>query len=295
MSDPALSGDSESETPPVGEASGSVVNLKGVGNHVLIELDPHAPFERLRDEVRRQIGESPNRFKGATARLAYGARELTLFDLRRMVHLLKDEFDVRVAGLHLTPEALHRWAEVELKLKVYLTDAEEPDEGPDEDIGDEPTAGQAAEAPTAPVLAVELPEPRANLLPVRADPSAPAEVPGTHRMFPVERTVRSGTTVRFHGDIVVYGDVNAGGQVVATGNVLVLGRTSGLVHAGSDGDERAVIIGFDLRPTQVRIGNKIAIAPDLAKGPPRKQALPEIAWVSGDTIVIEEYRGRLPG
>lgn len=294
MSDPALSGPSESDTPPVGDPSGPVVTLKGVGNHVLIELDPHAPFERLRDEVRRQIGESQPRFKGATARLAYGARDLTLFDLRRMVHLLKDEFEVLVTGLHCTPEALHRWAEVELKLKVYLTETPEPEE----DVGDEPTAGQAEEAPTAPVLASDVPEPHALPLPVRAEPAAPpaaAEVPGTHRMFPVERTVRSGTTVRFHGDIVVYGDVNAGGQVVATGNILVLGRTSGLVHAGSDGDESAVIIGFDLRPTQVRIGKKIAIAPDLAAGPPRKHALPEIAWVSGDTIVIEEYRGRLPG
>ena len=56
-----------------------------------------------------------------------------------------------------------------------------------------------------------------------------------------------------------------------------------------------MIIGFDLRPTQVRIGSKIAIAPDRVDSSPRKHALPEIAWVSGDTIVIEEYRGRLPG
>ena len=289
MSEPALSIPESADVPVVPDDA--VVTLKGVGNHVLIELDPHAPFERLREEVRRQLGESPGRFKGASARLAYGARELSLFDLRRMVHLLKDEFEVQVTGLHIRPEALHRWSEVELKLKIYLTDTEEVSLE-DEDISDEETAAPEV-APAPPPVALE-PAPAPEPSPV-VRPEAAPEVPGTHRMFPVERTVRSGTTVRFHGDIVVYGDVNAGGQVVATGNVLILGRTSGLVHAGSDGDERAVIIGFDLRPTQVRIGNKIAIAPDRVDSSLRKHALPEIAWVSGDTIVIEEYRGRLPG
>lgn len=285
MSEPALQ-ETPSASPP------SLVTLRGVGAQLFIELDKDAPFEQLRDEVRRVFGETPGRFKGTTARLAFGARELSLFDLRRLVHLLKDEHEVLVSGLQLTPESLHRWAQSELKLKVYLSDLEEADEEPSEDeatVEPEP-APAVVEVETAPIqLAPPAPAP---------EPAPPApELSGAHRMLPVERTVRSGTTVRFHGDIVVYGDVNAGAMVIASGNILVLGRLSGLAHAGADGDERAVVIGFDLRPTQVRIGKKIAIAPDRESAPPsnKKSPLPEIAWVSGETIVIEEYRGRLPG
>lgn len=270
MSEPALTSAPPEVSPP------PPVSLKGVGGQLVVELDPTAPFERLRDEVRRLFGETPGRFKGTTARLAFGARELSLFDLRRLVHLLKDEFEVLVTGVQVTPEALHRWSEVELKLKVYLVDAETPaeaDEATDEEVTPTPAAREAAPEPPAP---------------------AP-EAAGTRRMLPVERTVRSGTTIRFPGDIIVYGDVNAGAVVVASGNILVLGRLSGLAHAGADGDERAVVIGFDLRPTQVRIGKKIAIAPDRDEAPPRKSTLPEIAWVSGESILIEDYRGRLPG
>lgn len=275
MSEPALSDLPELSPPPL-------VTLRGVGAQLLVELDSQAPFERLRDEVRRLFGENPARFKGTTARLAFGARDLSLFDLRRLVHLLRDEFDVIVAGIQVTPDALHRWAEVELKLKVYLTDA------PDEDTAEEPDEPELELEPEPAPAVVAKPEPEPA-------PAPPPELAGAHRMLPVERTVRSGSTIRFPGDIVVYGDVNAGAVVIASGNILVLGRLSGLAHAGADGDERAVVIGFDLRPPQVRIGKKIAIAPDRAEAPPRKHALPEIAWVSGDTIVIEEYRGRLPG
>ncbi len=285
MSEPALL-ETPSASPP------SPVTLRGIGAQLLVELDKDAPFEQLRDEVRRIFGETPGRFKGTTARLAFGARELSLFDLRRLVHLLKDEHDVIVAGIQITPESLHRWSEVELKLKVYLSELEADDEA---SLEDEDTVEPAEAAEAAPVA--ELVPPPIELRPAAAPEAAPPpDLAGAHRMLPVERTVRSGTTIRFPGDIVVYGDINAGAVVVATGNILVLGRLSGLAHAGADGDERAVVIGFDLRPTQVRIGKKIAIAPDRNDSPARaKSPLPEIAWVSGDTIVIEEYRGRLPG
>lgn len=285
MSEPALQETTESSPPPL-------VTLLGVGPQLVISLDKDAPFEQLRDEVRRVFGENPGRFKGTTARLAFGARELSLFDLRRLVHLLRDEHEVLVAGIQITPESLHRWAEVELKLKVYLTDLDLEEE--DEESLDEEATVEPAER--APELVVEPPPLKLSPPVVHEPPATPPELAGAHRMLPVERTVRSGTTIRFPGDIVVYGDINAGAVVVATGNILVLGRLSGLAHAGADGDERAVVIGFDLRPTQVRIGKKIAIAPDRQEAPPKARSpLPEIAWVSGDTIVIEEYRGRLPG
>lgn len=112
-------------------------------------------------------------------------------------------------------------------------------------------------------------------------------------MLTVDRTLRSGAIIRFPGDVVVFGDVNAGAQIEAAGNILVLGALRGLAHAGASGDERCVIISFDLRPTQIRIGNKIAMAPDDRPERP-KHATPEIAWVDEEAVVIEDYAGKLP-
>ena len=253
----------------------ALVTLRDVGEAAVVDLDPAAPFESLREELRQALTTDLERLKGNTVRLGLGTRDLSLFDLRRLVHLLKDEFEVLVTGVYCTPQTLHRYVEQELKLKVFL---ESPPVAEDEDVSDEPTAED---------LVLDEPPP-----PV---PHPPEPLPG-RRLLPVEKTVRSGATVRFNGDLLVYGDVNAGAVVMATGNILVLGRLSGLAHAGCEGDERAVIIGFDLRPTQVRIGRKIAMSPDEAAPSPRKNArTPEIAWVSGDEICIEEYRGRLPG
>jgi septum site-determining protein MinC len=77
----------------------------------------------------------------------------------------------------------------------------------------------------------------------------------------VERTLRSGFSVRHAGHVVVIGDVNAGAQVIAGGSVLVWGRMRGMVHAGADGNEKAVVCALDLSPTQLRIAGLIATTP----------------------------------
>lgn len=107
----------------------------------------------------------------------------------------------------------------------------------------------------------------------------------------VERTLRSGTMTRFRGDVLVYGDVNAGAEINATGNIVVLGALRGLAWAGSGGDESATIVSFDLRPTQIRIGEQISFLSERSRG--RTSRLPEIAAVKGGEIVLREYRGRL--
>ena len=258
-------------------ASASSVVLKGEGSALTVELDAEAAFERLRDDARRVFGADPDRFRGGMARLDLGARTPDLFDLRRLAHLLRDDFGVQVTGLYCTPEALHRYAEAELKLKVHLREpaAEEPEE----------VADEATEAPEAqPVAVVEE---------IVATPHAEDHAHG-RRVLTLDRTVRSGSTVRFAGDILIFGDVNAGAQILAGGSILVLGALRGLAHAGMDGDERAVVLGFDLRPTQIRIGRKIAISPDRPEQRGPRHYTPEIAWVCEDRIVIEDYRGRLP-
>jgi septum site-determining protein MinC len=98
------------------------------------------------------------------------------------------------------------------------------------------------------------------------------------------RTVRSGQVIRHHGHVTVLGDVNAGGEIIAGGNVLVWGRLRGTVHAGALGDRKAVICALELAPTQLRIADLIARAPEGGAG-----RFPEVAFVENDQIGVEPW------
>lgn len=101
----------------------------------------------------------------------------------------------------------------------------------------------------------------------------------------VGRTLRSGQVVRHQGHITILGDVNAGAEVVAGGNVIVWGRVRGTVHAGALGDRTAQICALELTPTQLRIADLIARAPD-----GEKDRLPAIARVTGDQISVDAWQ-----
>ncbi len=100
-------------------------------------------------------------------------------------------------------------------------------------------------------------------------------------------TVRSGTLVSYDGNLVVIGDVNPGGEVIATGNVIVMGSLRGMVHAGADGNKKAVVAALSLQPTQLRIADVITRPPDTKQS--RQGLLPEMAFVKDDLVYIEAF------
>lgn len=102
----------------------------------------------------------------------------------------------------------------------------------------------------------------------------------------LRQTLRSGQEIRFDGNVIVLGDVNAGAQIVASGDIVVLGALRGLAHAGSAGNEAAIVAAFRLRPVQLRIGGRISRPPD---GDDSAPALPEIATVRDGMVVIDQY------
>ena len=104
----------------------------------------------------------------------------------------------------------------------------------------------------------------------------------------VRRTLRGGQQVSHRGSVVVLGDVNPGAEVVATGHIVVMGALRGIAHAGADGDASAVVVAVKFRPTQLRIANVVARAPDDGgKGGDR----PEVARLHEGSIVIEASHG----
>ncbi|MCW5873418.1 MAG: septum site-determining protein MinC [Anaerolineales bacterium] len=100
----------------------------------------------------------------------------------------------------------------------------------------------------------------------------------------VRRTLRSGASVHSPGHITIIGDVNPGAEVIAGGNVVVWGRLRGLVHAGANGDEGAIVCAMDLAPTQLRIAGHIAIPPS-----ERGEISPEIARVQAGQVIAENW------
>ncbi len=113
-----------------------------------------------------------------------------------------------------------------------------------------------------------------------------AQTPGEEGMF-IRRTLRSGVKIEYPGHITIIGDVNPGAEVVAGGSIMVWGRLRGVVHAGAEGDEGAVIAALQLTPTQLRIAGQIAIPPD-QRGDPK----PEIARIRDGRVVADHWNVR---
>lgn len=107
----------------------------------------------------------------------------------------------------------------------------------------------------------------------------------TNAIF-IRETLRSGRSVYHEGPVVVFGDVNPGAEILAAGDVVVWGRLRGMVHAGALGDATAVICALELTPTQLRIADQIAIAPD-DRG---RQSQPEQAVIRNGRIVAESWQ-----
>lgn len=120
----------------------------------------------------------------------------------------------------------------------------------------------------------------------RANLSLAARSPDGSRGVLVRRLVRSGQVIRHTGHIVVIGDVNAGAEVVAGGDIVIWGGLYGTAHAGSMGDDSAMVCALEMRPLQLRIGHLIARPQESeGEGSPR----PEVALVRDNMIVIEPW------
>lgn len=88
----------------------------------MIVIPEDLRFDELKDWIRERLPTSMDLIGGRTSRLDFGAREIQLIDLRRLVHLLRDEFAVDITGLYVRNEAILRYAERELKLKLFPLD-----------------------------------------------------------------------------------------------------------------------------------------------------------------------------
>lgn len=78
----------------------------------------------------------------------------------------------------------------------------------------------------------------------------------------ITKVVRSGQVMKVDGDLLLLGDVNPGGTIIATGNIYVMGSLRGIAHAGSEGNQEAIIAASYMEPSQLRIADYISRSPD---------------------------------
>lgn len=67
--------------------------------------------------------------------------------------------------------------------------------------------------------------------------------------------LRSGDILESDASIVVIGDVEKGAKVLAKGNIIVLGSLKGAACAGVTGNINAVVVAFEMAPSQVKISD----------------------------------------
>lgn len=107
----------------------------------------------------------------------------------------------------------------------------------------------------------------------------------------IQRTLRSGQSIKSEGNIVIIGDVNPGSEVIAKGDITIWGILGGIAHAGSDGNTYARIRALKMNAIQLRIADTFARRPDSINIPYIQKTdtfVPEEACVKKKQIIIHK-------
>jgi len=102
----------------------------------------------------------------------------------------------------------------------------------------------------------------------------------------IQKTIRSGTSIKYAGHVIVFGDVNPGGEILTTGSIFIWGKLRGSVHAGMDGSENEVICAMDLDPINLRIANIFIKSNRLLRKLKRK---PVRIWLDAGKLSIDYW------
>ncbi|MBA3534698.1 MAG: septum site-determining protein MinC [Ardenticatenales bacterium] len=235
----------------------SSIAVKGERDGLVLILPPEDDNPSILAMLRSYLEQSGPFFKGASVTLDVGERVLNEEELQEL-RVLLEEWEVQLQGLRSSAD--------ETRAAAIAAEVELP-------------------------FVVPLDVAVANSRPSTAIPEESVDA------LLVRRTLRSGQIVRHPGAIIVLGDVNPGAEIVAGGDVVVWGSLRGVVHAGAMGDARAMVCALKLSPMQLRISDKIAIAPE-SKGQgrlrpwQRLQQSPEVARIHQGGIVVEAWPGK---
>lgn len=246
-------------------------------NSGLLRLDASEPIAetQVRNNIQVQLKTEAGRILVILpTELQVPATEFTWSDIWQQLKFrlnAGDRLRVRNTSVHLVAydrlldsrqlqQLAETFSEVELQLKSVAT-----------------SRRQTAIAAVTFGYSVEQLQPQTVL---SSEPKAPS-TPQADALY-LEMTIRSGVEIRHPGTVILLGDINPGGIVVADGDILVWGRLRGIAHAGAAGNRECLIMALQMEPTQLRIADAVARAPE--KSP--TQFYPEVAHITAQGIRI---------
>lgn len=242
------------------------IRLKSEDGKILLTLPPEADSEEDNPACALTWAEISQQIK---QRLHAGER---LWQTDTTVHLITRD---RLLDGRQLQEIADSLAEVQLRLERVFT-----------------SRRQTAVAAATAGYSVEQQSSIAQLNPSSSESASALADP-----LYLQTTLRSGGDIQHNGTVVILGDLNPGSSVVADGDILVWGRLRGIAHAGAKGNARCLIMALQMEPTQLRIADFVARAPET---PPDHQYYPEVAYVTPQGAIriakaLDFYRSQTSG
>lgn len=247
------------------------VTIKGTTFGFTISLAPEAAFDEIARELADKFKASAKFFGNASMAVAFEGRKLSSEEEQYLIRQMEGNSDVRIVCI------LEHNSETEEFYRKNLVDM-----------------GMFAKSEKR---APEVAKPQRNNYEkeaVSAEPEGYSE--SQFGMF-YKGSLRSGQSLSSPSGLIILGDVNEGATVTAGGNIIVIGSVYGTVYAGANNNPNAFIIGFDMKPVQIRIDNMIGCAPDEEKSnrmpwkrkdkDKDKEFEPKIAHLTENGVYIE--------
>ena len=237
-----------------------LVNLKGTGTGIILELNSSASFDVLIDEIAKKFRESKSFLGRASMGMIIRGRNICDKEENEILDVISANCNINVCCvLRDDPDTDRIFASYVKQPEVQHSEEKTVEEEPSIDEALEKLKEQAI----------------------------------IHY-----GTLRSGRTLVSEKSIVIMGDVKPGASVTSDGNIFVLGSLRGSAFSGASGDEDTFVMALELDPLQIRIADKIAISPDSDEGPklkfkgfkksePEKKA--EVAYILDGHIIKEVY------
>lgn len=100
----------------------------------------------------------------------------------------------------------------------------------------------------------------------------------------IRTKITSGETIEYENNLIIIGDVEKGAQIISGGNVFVIGSLFGSVAITNPA---CVVVAMKLMAENIKIADcEIKVQKNALK---KFLSVPEIAYLSGDEIKIEQY------
>ncbi|TDT69763.1 septum site-determining protein MinC [Hypnocyclicus thermotrophus] len=98
----------------------------------------------------------------------------------------------------------------------------------------------------------------------------------------IEKKIHSGQKIEIDGDVILLGDLNIGAELIATGSVFIFGKAKGFIHAGSKGNNKAIVVANEINLNHIKIANIMAKYPKI-----REVSVPEKISLNNNKIEVE--------